>query len=478
MSVRFLFAIYMMAGSCDELPVLEPLSPNKDDGFHFDIPPGTTRITLDSWARWGVKPHLVTSITIPDSVTVIERQAFANCSSLSAVTIPSSVTVIERRAFLDCESLTEVDIPDSVTVIQEEAFAGCSSLTALTIPSSVTVIEKGAFAYCESLAAVAIPNSVTVIKKEAFAGCSSLTAVTIPRSVTVIEERAFAYCRALTALTIPSSVTVIEKGAFYNCYSLTAVEIPDSVTVIKGVAFSRCSSLAAVTIPSSVTVINENAFAYCSSLAAVTISEASVTELADNAFRYCISLRTFDYGWVTDLAAPNRFPALNRAARTATVEHPLENGDSCVVRCTWPASSAVLEQPFLDDRTMLVLKPETYAGTEPGPVTEVVDATGIASPILLIDLGGNEYPVHGCWAANRSTADFKALAAAQHPEVLGETASWAVLLPDADAAVDTLDPAAVALMLARGELSLAEPWLLVWKSGENENENENEEVSE
>ena len=73
------------------------------------------------------------------------------------------------------------------------------------------------------------------------------------------------------------------------------------------------------------------------------------------------------------------------------------------------------------------------------------------------------YPVHACWAADRPTADFKVLAAAQHPETLGNPAAWAVALPEAEITVDTLDLAAVATMLARGELSLAEPWLLAWK---------------
>ena len=77
------------------------------------------------------------------------------------------------------------------------------------------------------------------------------------------------------------------------------------------------------------------------------------------------------------------------------------------------------------------------------------------------------YPVLGCWAADRPTADFKRLAAAQHPEALGDPAGWAVLLPGADATLDTLDLAAVVVMLARGELSLAgPPWLLVWKDGD------------
>ena len=103
----------------------------------------------------------------------------------------------------------------------------------------------------------------------------------------------------------------------------------------------------------------------------------------------------------------------------------------------------------------------------------MVDATGIVSPIPLQDLRGNEFPVHGCWAADRPTADFKALAAAQYPEVLRDTSKWRVQIgPDAEGAVDTLDFAAVASMLARGDLSLAVPWLLVWEDRDDE-ENSN-----
>ena len=70
-----------------------------------------------------------------------------------------------------------------------------------------------------------------------------------------------------------------------------------------------------------------------------------MAKLAGTAFAGCAALRAVDYGRVAGLTAPNRFPALNNVARTATVEHPLEAGDSCVVRRTWPASDAVLTEP-------------------------------------------------------------------------------------------------------------------------------------
>ena len=50
--------------------------------------------------------------------------------------------------FADCENLLSVSIPDSVTSINFEAFRFCMSLASLTIPDSVIEIEEGAFEDC------------------------------------------------------------------------------------------------------------------------------------------------------------------------------------------------------------------------------------------------------------------------------------------------------------------------------------------
>ena len=64
----------------------------------------------------------ITSIRIPDSVTIIGQNAFANCSSLSDVVLGSSVNTIDAGAFQACEALTTVTVPDSVTTIGADAF--------------------------------------------------------------------------------------------------------------------------------------------------------------------------------------------------------------------------------------------------------------------------------------------------------------------------------------------------------------------
>ena len=68
--------------------------------------------------------------------------------------IPDGVTSIGDEAFAECSGLTSVVIEDGVTSIGDEAFSGCSSLTSIVIPWSVTSIGDEAFAECENLAGV------------------------------------------------------------------------------------------------------------------------------------------------------------------------------------------------------------------------------------------------------------------------------------------------------------------------------------
>jgi len=76
----------------------------------------------------------ITSITIPDSMRNIGKNAFYGLSALTSVVIPNSVTEIGERAFMGCISLQNIVIPDSVTNIRENAFSGCTSLTNFTMP--------------------------------------------------------------------------------------------------------------------------------------------------------------------------------------------------------------------------------------------------------------------------------------------------------------------------------------------------------
>lgn len=61
------------------------------------------------------------------------------------LTIPSGVKTIEKEAFAECSSLSMVGIAEGGTEIKDGAFKNCSSLMLITIPSSMKTIASNAF---------------------------------------------------------------------------------------------------------------------------------------------------------------------------------------------------------------------------------------------------------------------------------------------------------------------------------------------
>ena len=224
---------------------------------------------IDAWCRINFHNYvpgnlyldgkLLTEVTIPDGITVIDYYPLSRRESIKSITIPDSVTSIDDSAFRDCSSLTSITIPDSVTSIGDSAFSGCSSLASITIPDNVTSIGDSVFSGCGSLTSITIPGSVSTIGAW-FSGCNNLKSVTILNGVTSIGYEAFYNCSSLTNVSIPNTVTSIGYEAFNNCSNLTNITIPDSLTSIGGRAFDGCDSLKSLAIPNSVTYIDDWAF--------------------------------------------------------------------------------------------------------------------------------------------------------------------------------------------------------------------------
>lgn len=56
------------------------------------------------------------------------------------VTIPDGVTSIGKDACWGCDALKSITIPDSVISIGDKVFAGCTALENITIPNGVTSV--------------------------------------------------------------------------------------------------------------------------------------------------------------------------------------------------------------------------------------------------------------------------------------------------------------------------------------------------
>ena len=191
----------------------------------------------DNYTGYVTIPSTVTSSGKTYTVTTIGYTAFQGSSDgghVTGVSIPNTVTTIEHDAFWLQKKMTSVNIPSSVTTIDNYAFCWCSSLTSITIPNSVTTLGKDAFAQCKKLTSVTLGSGITKIDDETFCQCEQLTSISIPGNIKSIGYRAFEDCKALGSVTIGAGVTSIGSNAFNNCPALTAITCwnttPPSIT--------------------------------------------------------------------------------------------------------------------------------------------------------------------------------------------------------------------------------------------------------
>ena len=162
------------------------------------LPPLYNGLPVTSIAEEGFKNLNITDVFIPDSVTVIGKEAFRTCRYLASVTIPDSVTMIDQYAFYSCSALTTLIIPDSVTAINMRAFDACSSLVYVRLSENLTTLEEMLFMNCFGLKTVTIPDKVTTIKNDVFYNCNGLEVIIIPENVNDIRFDVFGSSEIVT----------------------------------------------------------------------------------------------------------------------------------------------------------------------------------------------------------------------------------------------------------------------------------------
>lgn len=253
-------------------------------------------------------------IVIPDSisyegknyaVTAIMSQAFKNCDQLTSVSLPNTLTLIDMYAFSGCSKLASIKFPDSLEKIDNYAFAKCVSLKSIHIPANVKsfgfLIDHAymvtAFDGCTGLESITVdekntrissPNNCNAIltgNGEYFAfGCKNST---IPNTVKYVMARAFAECD-IKEVVVPESVTDILECAFEGCSKLETVRFEGDSTTIGKYAFKDCSSLKSIDLPKELQRIEVGTFDNCSALESIVLPEGLYHVAAD--FLGCTSL--------------------------------------------------------------------------------------------------------------------------------------------------------------------------------------------
>lgn len=216
-------------------------------------------------------------ISIPEGVTCINSEAFAECPSLLAIVIPQTVVEIGDKAFANT-AISKLKLPDSLIYIGNDIISGCKNLKSIDYPANMvslwgTVFEESWLWGNEyNVEQISIPEGVTEIAYRTFENCKNLKEVAMPPSVITIGSFAFENCENLKKVILPGNYHTIERAAFYRCKGLEELENEFYTTYIGVSAFESCKKLDTVEFLNA-EVIELSAFKFCSGLDSFAVSK-------------------------------------------------------------------------------------------------------------------------------------------------------------------------------------------------------------
>ena len=224
-----------------------------------------------------------TNIVVPDTidgrkVTVLGNSTFQYCtqaSDIESVTLPDSLTTIEKNAFYNCEKLKSVTIPPNVSSIGLAAFVeglSESSLTEIKVdPENPYFSEKDGVVFSKD-------GTKLIVFPSGRSGDYQ-----IPDGTVSVGDYAFYYCVNVSSITVPGSVRSLGEGAFGNCSSLTKAVLNEGLEEIGEYAFQSSSGIRDIIIPASVKSVGKNGLCLSSGCRIRVLSTDTVW--ADDAFR-------------------------------------------------------------------------------------------------------------------------------------------------------------------------------------------------
>ncbi len=297
----------------------------------------------------------ISSVVIPNTVKIINIEAFTNCSFLERATLPEALTTIAYSAFSNCLVLESIVFPSKVNIVGDNAFKGCTALKDITLSENILYFGADVFggtAWSENIKEgivtiggilykfygdmpenykLIIPEGIKTIATQALFDFDNLVEIKYPKSLKNIGIRAFADCEGLTTINLPEGIRRIGSGAFEGCLSVKEVSISSTVTEIDEGAFFACKKLEKLQVaeennyfysdgsalfskgktrlllfcpessqtdyvfPESVASLDEGAFFGCKRIKNLTLSEL-LTEIPMQAFFGCEA--------ITSLAVP------------------------------------------------------------------------------------------------------------------------------------------------------------------------------
>lgn len=193
---------------------------------------------------------------------VIENNVLYECNATGTVIVPEGITIIGSNVFANKSNVTKVVLPEGLKTIEMNAFFQCADLKEINIPESVEVIEAQAFFGCEMLKKVHLPKNLKCLNVEAFTD-SGIESVDLPEHPEYVGARTFSNSE-LNQVTIPANFP-LTVAMFEECKNLETVTFEGTDIKIPGICFQRCENLKSIDLR-SIKTIGKGSFSGCKSL--------------------------------------------------------------------------------------------------------------------------------------------------------------------------------------------------------------------
>ncbi len=186
-----------------------------------------------------IVPSTVVNEGITYTVTEIGDRAFAFRKNLTSVTLPDTITIVKRDAFNECFALTNINIPESLVYAGSSAFWGFELVQfgKIRLPN-LRYVSESAFSRCTNINELELSGELLFIESNSFFTTNRIKKLVLPAGLRYIGANAFAFCSDLAALYIPESLKYINDSAFYrrifpetNIYYYGDAEQWDDITI-------------------------------------------------------------------------------------------------------------------------------------------------------------------------------------------------------------------------------------------------------
>ena len=137
--------------------------------------------------------------------TGLKYKSFADAERLSSIILPDSITIIPNSLFIGCKRLKKVVIGTNTATIEDFAFADCCSLKHIDLSGSISHIGRGAYWNCELLDTINLGDNELTISEDAFRNCLSLRRINCHYHIPphCKEDSFSSYCYQNVELTVP-----------------------------------------------------------------------------------------------------------------------------------------------------------------------------------------------------------------------------------------------------------------------------------